>query len=191
MIGNITAGVYGVGVAPVISSYESIATTTLGSNTSSITLTSGGTWTNYKHLQLRGIIRTNRSAVEDQVKMQFNSDNSTNYSWHWLIGDGSSASAQNGTSTASPWTIESAGNTATSGSFGAFVIDILDINSTSKNKTIRSLTGYDGNGNGTVVLASNLWFKTPEAITTISIYPVYGSQFLTYTQLALYGIKDS
>jgi len=190
MIGNITAGLYGVGVTPSTNSYESIATTTLNSNTSSITLTSGGSWADYKHLQLRGIIRTDRSAVEDQVRMRFNSDTASNYAWHWLIGDGSSASAQNASSSSSPWTIESSGNTATSGSFGAFVIDILDINSTSKNKTIRSLTGYDGNGNGTIVLSSNLWFKTPEAITSLTISPIFGANLLTYSQLALYGIKD-
>ena len=170
-------------------SYDALATYTVGSGgISSVEFAGLPTGGQYTHLQIRGIVRSNRSAVEDQIKMQFNSDTDSNYAWHWLIGDGSSASAQNGTSTASPWAIESAGNSATASAYGAFVVDILDYASTSKNKTVRGLSGYDGNGNGTVILGSNLWLNT-SAINSIKLSPIYGSSINQYSQFSIYGVK--
>jgi Tfp pilus assembly protein PilV len=120
--------------------------------------------------------------------MQFNSDTGSNYAWHWMDGNGSSATAQNGTSTASPWTIESAGNSATASAYGAFVVDVLDYASISKNKTVRSLSGYDGNGNGVIALASNLWLNT-SAVNSIKLSPIYGSSINEYSQFSVYGVK--
>jgi hypothetical protein len=173
----------------VAGSYDALAVYTVGSGgISNIEFTGIPTGGQYTHLQIRGIVRSNRSAVEDQIRMQFNTDTGSNYAWHWLIGDGSSASAQNGTSTASPWAIESAGNTATASAYGAFVVDILDYASISKNKTVRGLSGYDGNGNGTVILGSNLWLNT-SAINSIKLSPIFGSSINQYSQFALYGIR--
>jgi hypothetical protein len=72
--------------------------------------------------------------------------------------------------------------------FGALVMDILDYTSTTKNKTIKTLTGADVNGAGNVWLFSGLWFKSPEAITSIK-FTTNGLTYQTGTQFALYGIK--
>jgi len=168
-------------------SYESIATVTASGGESSLSFTSIPS--TYKHLQVRGIARTNRASVEDQVRFRFNSDTSSNYAWHWLQGDGSTAAAQSETTKVSAWSIEASANNATASSFGAFVIDILDYASANKTKTLRTLTGYDANGNGLIVLGSNLWYKAPEIISTITIAPIFGTSFSQYSTFALYGIK--
>jgi hypothetical protein len=74
--------------------------------------------------------------------------------------------------------------------FAGGVIDILDYTSTNKNKTIRTLSGIDNNGDGTVQFGSGLWFATPAAVTSILFNVQSGSaNFVTYTQFALYGVR--
>ena len=118
--------------------------------------------------------------------MRFNGDTTgANYTRHYLYGDGSSAGAGGNVSDGQL----SIGYTSTSANiFGGGIVDVLDYTSTSKNKTIRSLAGYDANGSGLVVLYSGLWSKTPEAITSISIFSSSGN-LNQNSQFALYGIK--
>jgi hypothetical protein len=72
--------------------------------------------------------------------------------------------------------------------FGTFIIDILDYANTSKYKTQRGLGGADLNGSGYISFNSGNWRNT-NAITSISLTPLYGSQFAQYSSFALYGIK--
>jgi hypothetical protein len=85
--------------------------------------------------------------------------------------------------------------------FGVSVIDILDYGSTTKAKTMRCLYGGDTNGVGasgyipTVGLGSGGWYKNSssvyEAVSTILLYPEYGTLFTQYSSFALYGIKGA
>jgi hypothetical protein len=185
VIGAITAGTFSAGVAAATNSYESIATVTLGSSTSSISFSSIPA--TFKHLQVRGILRSPTGTNVGGGKVTFNSDTTSgNYTFHRLIGDGSSASSygQSGID----FILRCALNSTTSGIFGASVVDILDYANTSKYKTTRVLTGADTNDtNGIVGLFSQLWMNTA-AITTITITPSEAN-FSQYSQLALYGIK--
>ncbi len=190
MIGTLSTGLFGTGVPPVTSSYFSIATTTVGAGGSaSITFTNGGVWTDYKHLQIRGIARTDRGTYNsDPLKLTFNADGGSNYARHFLLGDGSSASADGVSSQTFIQNYLITTNVANSGVFAAFVIDILDFASTSKNKTVRTLMGFDNNGSGYIGLNSGLWNST-SAITSLTLAGQFGS-FQQYSQIALYGIKD-
>ena len=191
MIGNIAAGLYGVGVTPSTNSYESIATVTVGAGgTSSIDFTSIPS--TYKHLQIRGLARSTRAATTDYIRMQFNGDTTSNYRDHLLYGTGAAAASGDDGNNAGIFLHRVAAASATSGMFGALVIDILDYTSTSKNKTTRQLGGTDQNGSGEIDFGSGLWFKTPEAITSIKLQAQAGtSNFAQYSSFALYGIKDS
>ena len=185
MIGAITAGLFGTGVPPVTNSYESIATVSLGSSQSSISFTSIPS--TYKHLQVRGILRNASGSNVGGGKVTFNSDTTSgNYTFHRLVGDGSSASAygQSGLD----FILRSVNNGVTAGIFGASVVDILDYADTNKYTTTRALTGADINGvNGVLGLYSQLWLNTA-AITSITVTPSE-TNFAQYSQLALYGIK--
>jgi hypothetical protein len=164
--------------------YESIATTTLASTTASVTFSSISSA--YTHLQIRCIARD--SSTPGTLDLQFNGDTGSNYARHALYGDGASAAAA-GSATQ---TYMRAGDIATSGStanvFGAYVIDILDYTSTNKNKTMRALGGFDNNGSGTINLRSSLWYATPAAITSITLF-ITSSSFAANSSFALYGIK--
>ena len=178
------------GNAPYIpTDFESIETVTVGLGGAG-TVTFSSIPSTYSHLQVRYIARSNRGDVQDIIRFRFNSDSGSNYAYHWLRGDGGTADAGNGTSTASPWTAIIAGNNAAANIFGTGVTDILDYTSTNKNKTLRTLSGVDtNNADGRIVMFSNLWFATPAAINSIEIAPNYGTSFNQYSSFALYGIK--
>jgi len=163
-----------------LTDFYQIATTTLGSAQSSIEFT--GIPSTYTHLQIRGI--TYNSSTSRDVFMQFNTDTGSNYSRHYLYGDGSSASSGANTSDVN---ISVGYTSLTSNIFGVSVIDILDYANTNKYKTTRSLAGYDANGSGLVVLYSGNWRSTA-AITSIKLYPGNGN-FNQYSSFQLYGIK--
>lgn len=169
-----------------LTSYESIATVTVGAGgQSTVSFTSiPGT---YKHLQVRGIANNAETSGYNNQALQFNSDTSANYSVHYVSGNGSSAAASGQTSGTKINDIFRIPPTS-SGIFGAFVIDILDYTSTTKNKTVRSLNGGDSNGSGWIGLHSGLWYKTPEAITSMTFISSSGN-FGQYSSFALYGIK--
>jgi hypothetical protein len=166
------------GSKAVTNSYESIATATpAGSSTftfSSIPQT-------YKHLQVRIT-----AAASDGLQggyMQFNGT-TTPYYTHYVGGNGSTVSAGGLSNNFIYSYFYGVGS-----SFAASIIDILDYTSTNKNKTTRSLVGFDNNGSGQVQLYSGLWYPTtPVAVTSITFNSV-AANFATGTQFALYGIK--
>lgn len=174
-------------------SYESISTVTVGSGGSS-SITFSSIPNTYTHLQIRGIMQTDRGTYPlEEIKMNFNSDTNANYAYHQLAGDGGSAYAQGGSSK-NYIQLEQAG-TSTGGTWGGIVLDILDYASTNKNKTTRALAGYSqvtgavGGYYGIITLNSGLWTNSSTAISSITFAPRYSTQFNQYTQLALYGIK--
>ena len=179
----------------VASSYESIATTTVGSGgTASVTFSSiPATFT---HLQLRYLcLAASGNAVD--VKIRFNGDSGANYSYHALYGTGASAASYSGTSATKIIAgANGAGNSAYTSSFAANITDILDYTSTQKNKTTRTLSGFDTNNattsvnNETISLTSGLYFPSSiVAINSITISPDVAVNFAQYSSFALYGVK--
>jgi hypothetical protein len=170
----------------VASSYESIETFTVGAGgSSSINFNSiPGT---YKHLQLRIISRDGQAGTGfNNNIMRINGDTGSNYSSHYLYGDGSSVgTAGNGSASSFNVAIYVAANGNTSGVFGVAVMDILDYANTSKFKTMRSLTGGDANGSGIVIMTSSVWQNT-SAITSLAFT---GTTYQQHSQFALYGIR--
>jgi hypothetical protein len=173
----------------VTNSYESIATTTLGSSSATITFSSIPA--TYTHLQIRGITRcTKADTSSENVVVALNSDSTyTNYRTHYLDGDGTGVAV--GALQVSAF-YSNAGltisNNATANVFSATIIDILDYTNTNKNTTVRVLTGIDTNGYGQVRLASSLWLNT-SAVNALTFNPRSAGDFAQYSQFALYGIK--
>ena len=188
---NTILGSFSTGVAPSTTAYESIATVTVGSGgAANIEFTSIPA--TYTHLQIRYIVRTSQTAsgyTYGEAYVQFNSDTASNYSYHLLAGNGSSASAGGLANQVQMGQIDTALNNITASVFGVGVIDILDYANTNKNKTIRTLGGLDNNGAGVVTLSSGNWRNT-NAVTSIKILP-YSNGFTQYSQFALYGIKGA
>ena len=186
-ITSVKSGSGGISLALDNNYMEPIATTVVGSTAVGI-ITFNDIPQGYKHLQIRCMARSNRSASGEDTSLIINGDSSANYAWHYIYGDGTSATAAASTSTTNILTPSVPAASATSGIFGAMIIDILDYSNTNKYKTIRSLGGEDRNGSGDVELESGLWMST-NAITSISIFPRVLNSFVQYSRFSLYGIK--
>ena len=181
---------------PIVNTaYESIATVTVGSGGQS-TISFTSIPSTYKHLQIRYIARsTNANSFAGFIYANFNNDTTSGnyYARHRLNGRGdglvySDASAGSG---ASQISYVAGGSTAASG-FSPGIIDILDANSTTKNKTIRALSGLAGqttDTNNDIGLVSSLYF--PSTITAINRIDltIPSTNFAQYSSFALYGIE--
>jgi hypothetical protein len=181
--------------------YDALATVTLSA--SAVSITFAGIPSGYKHLQMRGILQSNYSPYGvDDAYITFNGDSSAVYSWHYIRGDGSSASASAGSSATSiNWGLGSAvgtitGNGTDGGTYAASITDILDYSNQNKFKTLRTLSGNDFNGvgyagqaPGRITLNSGLWRNSDAAINSITVLCGGGRSFTQHSQLALYGVK--
>jgi hypothetical protein len=172
-------------LSPAGGDFESIATAIIGSG--------GGTFleftsipSTYQHLQLRFIVRRSTGSNSNNF-IRLNSDTGSNYVWHRLQGDGSSASASANTGNnfmEVSWSHQNA--SSVSNQFGAGVVDILDYASTTKYTTLRTFGGNDMNGAGAAQIHSGLWRST-SAVTTVRLFT--GDAYAQHTQAALYGVK--
>ena len=142
----------------------------------------------YKHLQIRAIVSANSGSTT--MRMRLNGDTGNNYTDHYLRA--------NGTTVTSSYDVPSSQigyMTYTNSGFsqlylGVAIIDIIDYNSTSKYKTVKSFNGIDLNGGdvGNVILSSGLWLNT-SAISSITL-KLNTETFSSNTQFALYGIDE-
>jgi hypothetical protein len=106
--------------------YELISTTVLGGTAASITFSSLGDYSStYKHLQLR-IAARSASASSFSGRLRFNGDTGANYSFHQLLGTGSSVLSTADTGQTGTDILPVSNSTSTASSFGGAVIDILD-----------------------------------------------------------------
>jgi hypothetical protein len=186
---KIKSGSLLVGNAPFIpNDYESIATVTVGSGgASSIDFTSIPS--TYQHLQIRILARGAAATNFISAGIRFNSDTGSNYAIHQLLGSGSAASSGSDINITSIYRTFIPAANQTSGRFGAGVVDILDYANTNKNKTTRTLTGFDLNGSGYIILRSGLWRST-SAVSSITLFDADNAGgFAEYSSFALYGIK--
>ena len=192
---------FGWGAFAAGGSFESIATVTVGSG-GSATVTFGSIPATYTHLQVRGYVRNTAASGPRDVYMQVNGVTSASYRWHYLWGNGASAFASTGTTidgTNGLLVGQSPSTNNLSSNFMPMVIDILDYTNTNKNKTVRTLAGFDANGTapggninneaGKAFFNSGLFIST-NAITSLT----FGSQsdnIAEYSSFALYGIKGA
>lgn len=158
--------------------YEPIATTTLSSTASSVTFNSLGTYTD-----IVIITKAKVSTGTAGLRLRFNGDTATNYSQTEIYGDGSSAgSARNSNQTSAKLTDAISMNTTDD--FMARV-NIFNYGNSTTNKTLLCRGDIASIGTEFVVA---LWRKTPEAITSIELFPT-ASTFASGSIFTLYGIK--
>lgn len=145
----------------------------------------------YTHLQLRTFGRGTTSFSDGlTLYLRFNGDSGTNYSHHQLFGNGSSTFSTSGTSTNNMDASQVfADSSASSNIFGVTITDILDYTNTNKNKTVRTIGGWDGNSTkGRVTLASGLW-RNFNAINEVIC--IIDGGWVSPSRLDLYGISTS
>jgi len=161
------------------STYEPIATTTLGSTASGITFSSiPATYTDLR------LVISLIPAAGTRANLQFNGDTGTNYSRTLVYADGSSA-----------LTIQTANasfispNTSDITGVSLWTYDIFSY-AGSTNKTALSTVSADANGSGWVNRGVHLWRST-SAINSIYVYFATANTFAAGTTATLYGIKNA
>lgn len=169
--------------------YDALATVTVPSG-GVYSLTFAGIPQGYKHLQIRATCKSNVSGNGDSFhQVQFNGDTAANYSNHFLYGTGG-GSYSTGATSASYMQIYNLVFSGSNGAWASTIIDIPDYTSTTKAKTLKYFSGWDGNGSGDIQVGSGLWFKTPEAINSITFNAISpGNLYAQNTQFSLYGVK--
>jgi hypothetical protein len=169
-------------------SFESIATQTVGAG-GATSLTFNSIPNTYTHLQLRCLSRRD-SGVSHVVILQFNGDTASNYWWHLLEGDGTSATYNTvSAATNRIQTFWPNPSSNLSNQFGAGVIDIHNYSSTTTNKTVKCLGGGTVVTAGKVNLTSGLWNST-SAINSITV-SFLSDTVVENSKFALYGIKGA
>ena len=152
--------------------YEPIATNTLGSATSSYTFSSiPGTYTDLV------LIVYAKSANNDNLAIQVNSDTGTNYSNTYISGQ--SSTYQSGRNTS----VNQAYITGIGTSFGTSIINLQNYANTTTYKT------FIGRGSWTdyQVRASSALWRSTSAISSVTVLCT-GDNFQTGSTFTLYGI---
>jgi hypothetical protein len=162
--------------------YEPIATTTLGSAQSSVTFSSiSGTYTD---LVIMANVKT--ATPPYQPILRFNSDTGTNYSATAVSGNGSSAVSSRHTNQNGIYVNPGAGVGGTVGNFMPWIISVQNYSNTTTNKTV---IARFNNPDAIVNALVGLWRNT-NAITSISLVAESGSgDFQSGSTFTLYGIK--
>ena len=177
--------------------FDALATVTLNATTASLTFS--GIPTGYKHLQVRALFQTTRATYNiDDIDLAFNGVvTGGTYARHYLeanIQNNGTVNAGGNASADKMVYMATGTSTVSANCFGGAVLDILDYASTSKFKTVRSLSGGDANGGAsgyfpTVSLRSGVWMST-SAITSMTFNTSFGgSSFAANSTFALYGVK--
>lgn len=157
--------------------YTPLANVTLGSSAASVTFTSiSGS---YRDLVLVGNLGATVSEA-NALKVQFNGDTASNYSYVVMAAT-SSATSASGTDTSIRMYHQSSGGSSNN----MFILNIMDYSATDKHKTTLSRSSNAG------LLAeaeANRWANTA-AITNFSIFwATSGNNITAGSTLALYGI---
>jgi hypothetical protein len=163
------------------STYEPIATNTLGSATTTVTFSSiPSTYTDL-------IIVVNGAAASggNNLGIRFNTDSGSNYSTTRMQGNGSSATSDRVSSTfiygnSLPTTLGNGNN----------IIQIQNYANTTTYKTVLTRNSNPASVVGTTV---GLWRgstgSATEAITSISLSPEFSVNWVSGSTFTLYGIK--
>ena len=169
---------------PAGSTYTPIATTTLGSNQTSVTFSTLGSYTD-----LVLIINAGSDTVDNFVSLEFNSDTTiNNYSWTDLVGNGTSATSHRATSTGYIAPYVGIGTSIDTN----IVCNIQNYGNSTTYKTCitranrATSTGTYYGANATVTL-----WKNTAAITSIKVKSSSTYNFITGSTFTLYGIASA
>jgi hypothetical protein len=158
--------------------YEKIATTTLGSAASDITFSSiPSTYTDLR------LVWVGTTSTTNNLYIQFNSNTANNYSDTWLYGDGSAGSYRVDNQPQIWLNIFGSVDTTIP---ALFEVDIFSY-AGSTFKTVLHAASGDKNGSGGVDRGVHLWRQT-SAINTIKIFSQSPTNLKAGTTATLYGI---
>ena len=161
--------------------YKPIATATANGSVSSITFSSiSGSYTD-----LILVVSAKMATGTEDLRIRFNSDTSTNYSWTYLSGNGTSAFS--GRSSNQTYATGDAYGYLNSTDYNISIHNIMNYSNTTTFKTMISRSNNAAVG---IDAVANLWRST-SAISTITVSNTGtgGINFATGSTFTLYGIE--
>lgn len=166
--------------------YTLISSNVLGSNTTTVTLSSIPS--TYTDLVLRASTRDTLNQTAPSVNIRINSDSSALYSETNLQGDGSTASSDRTSNSTITYPGFHPGAASTANTFSNFEIYFPNY-TVSQNKSFGiSFVGENDNITAYIHTKAEL-YRSTAAISTLTL--TCGSQFATGSSFYLYGIKNS
>jgi len=176
-----------------------LGTTTLGSDTASVTFTSTddgqvGDFSQYMDLVIISYARSVRVDYDDLLSMLFNGDTAaeSQYAVQYLQGRQTTVAANTATSGGdgtAGWMGYMPSTLGTANVFGAVVTHLFDINSGKYKSWISQSAANTGSVayGGTCRLQAGT-YKKQAPITSIKLFPAYGSNLLSASSFSLFGV---
>lgn len=179
----------GAGIAAA-NAYDLIQTINItGSSTTNATFNNLNTLTQYRHLQVRWVAQANTTSTSATLALRMNNDGGSNYSGHYLQGEGGSGASSTAFTNQSFIRVGEAPGSQDAPLFSSGTLDLLDFLSNTKNKTTKAawqLVNFS-NPYYRIGFYSGVWRNT-NSITTLS-FDVFGLAFLNGSRFSLYGIR--
>jgi hypothetical protein len=163
-----------------------IASTVLGSDTASITLSAiPALW---KHLLLLTMARSSAAVTVDPFLLRFNGDTGANYDWQTIQGDQATMSAAESFATTSMEIGFLPGSTAVANSFAAVRTVIMDYTDTGNFKALISSSAhrYTGTPDQRQLMTAGDW-KSTTVINSLTV--LCAANLLTGSRVSLYGMQ--
>jgi hypothetical protein len=123
----------------------------------------------------------NTSGYLNNVNYYLNGDTGSNYTNHWLYGNGTATGA-GGSGSTTAYVAKQGDTTYPS----VMIFDILDYTNTNKYKTIKSLNASDNGSSGLVFQFGSTWLNSA-SVNSITFTPA--QSFAEKAQFTLYGVK--
>jgi hypothetical protein len=185
----IPLGIFAASGFGVVSAFDLLATTSLTSSASSVTFSGLGAYSDYKHLQLRMVVRSASTQTGGTADCLLTINGaSSGYALHYLRGDGSSvisnASPDRSNIEINNFAVNGGGNTNV---YSPAVMDFLDFSSSNKNTNLRTFFGSNVQNATYVQFVSGLLTST--APMTSFNFSVNGNNLAAGSRFSIYGIK--
>lgn len=167
--------------------YINIATQTLGSSAASVTFSSIPA--TYTDLVIRFGTRFDNNGVTTRIS--FNGVTGTSYGWRYMNGFGSTTNSTSDQNTTGILTIGGGNQTSQTGntfSSGEYYIPSY---SSSIQHPVSAMAANETNGSGAWIGATAGLFTSASVISSITIIPGSGGNFVSGSTFYLYGIKNS
>ena len=171
--------------------YELIESQTLGSDQTSVTFSSLGS---YEHLEILMTVRTdlNTTPGYDYVGIQFNGVTGSNYATQTMYGYDTTEGTTRETGNANGMKVHIAAcDPENAANFGGGSVLIADYRGANVNKTSTSMGGKSGASNkGFTSNGTGEWDNTA-AITSVVLTPGGGTNFNSGSVFTIYGLRSS
>jgi len=171
------------------STYTLISSQVLASSAASVTFSSIPA--TYTDLVLRCSARSDGAVVDEEIKIVFNADTSTVYSFTYLAADVTTTPSSSRFATrAFAWALFVDGASATANTFGNLEAYIPNYLSTAS-KPFSSFGVSETNAATPIIAVTAALYQGSSGISSMALSPANGTNWVTNSSFYLYGISNA